>query len=140
MTVTEGNDLLESWAAWHTERERALREPHGWLSLAGLHWLTSAPAAYPDLPGRWHVADDDSVEITATAADGLEVGGEVIAGTTRVEPRDGEPGVIVTAGARRVEVIRRTDSYALRVRDPEAITLTAFEDKSKRKKERKDIR
>jgi len=35
--------------------------------------------------------------------------------------------VLVTVGERRVEVIRRTDSYALRVRDPQAITRTAFD-------------
>jgi uncharacterized protein (DUF1684 family) len=126
MTIAESTELVENWTAWHAERETLLREPHGWLSLVGLHWLTTTPDTYPDLPGSWHITDDHGVEITATAADRLEVDGVVIVGTTRIEPRDGLPGVLVTAGTRRVEVIRRTDSYALRVRDPHAITLTAF--------------
>lgn len=126
MTTTESAELIEDWTVWHTERERVLREPHGWLSLVGLHWLTDTPDTYPGLPGSWHVTADHGVEITATEADGLQVGGAVITGTTRIEPRDGLPGVLVSVGGRRVEVIRRTDSYALRVRDPEAITLTAF--------------
>lgn len=126
MTTTENVDLVERWTAWHTERERELAEPHGWLSLTGLHWLTTAAAGYPGLPGSWRATDDHGVEITADAEDGLEVDGEAVDGIVRIEPRDGLPGVLVSAGPRRVEVIRRTDSYALRVRDPEAVTLTAF--------------
>jgi uncharacterized protein (DUF1684 family) len=126
MTTTESTDLVESWTIWHTERERVLREPHGWLSLTGLHWLTTTAASYPGLPGSWRITADHGVEITATAADGLEVDGIPIVRATRVEPKDGQPGVLVAAGERRVEVIRRTDSYALRVRDPRAITRTAF--------------
>jgi uncharacterized protein (DUF1684 family) len=134
-TTAQGTDPVETWTAWHTEREALLREPHGWLSLTGLHWLTSTAAAYPDLPGSWRATDDGGVEITTetttetttAAADELEIDGATVDGTVRIEPKDGQPGVLVTVGARRVEVIRRTDSYALRVRDPLAITRTAFD-------------
>jgi uncharacterized protein (DUF1684 family) len=133
-TTAQDADLSETWAAWHTEREALLREPHGWLSLTGLHWLTSTAAAHADLPGSWRATDDGGVEITTetttettTAADKLEIDGVTVDGTVRIEPKDGQPGVLVTVGARRVEVIRRTDSYALRVRDPQAITRTAFD-------------
>jgi hypothetical protein len=125
MTTTERADLVEDWTAWHAERESGLREPHGWLSLTALHWLTTNPAACLDLPGLWSITDG-GVEITATTGDGLEVEGVAVDGTVRIEPKDGQPGVLVAAGARRVEVVRRTDDYALRVRDPRAITLTAF--------------
>ncbi|HEY1968502.1 MAG TPA: DUF1684 domain-containing protein [Pseudonocardia sp.] len=126
MTTAESTDLVESWTAWHTERTTLLTEPHGWLSLVGLHWLTNEPDTYPDLPGSWRHTDDHKVEVTTTDADLLELDGAPIVGTARIEPVDGQPGVLVTAGRRRIEVIRRTDSYALRVRDPQAITLTAF--------------
>jgi len=126
MTTTENTELAESWTAWHTEREELLRAPHGWLSLTGLHWLTGEPSANPDLPGLWRATGDGGVELTAAAADGVRVAGGTVDGTVRLEPTDGLPGVLVTVGERRVEVIRRTDSYALRVRDPRAITLTEF--------------
>jgi uncharacterized protein (DUF1684 family) len=122
MTTTENTDLTSAWTSWHAERESVLREPHGWLSLTALQWLTSAPAGYPDLPGSWRSTEDGGVEITAAPGDKLEVDGATVDGTVRVEPQDGQPGVLVTVGERRVEVIRRTDSYALRVRDPEAPT------------------
>ena len=127
MTTTENTELTQAWTSWHAEREAVLREPHGWLSLTALHWLTSAPAGYPDLPGSWRGTDDGGVEITAAPGDELEVDGVTVDGTVRIEPKDGQPGVLVTVGEQRVEVIRRTDSYALRVRDPRAITRTAFD-------------
>jgi hypothetical protein len=41
-----------------------------------------------------------------------------VTGTVRLEPVDGQPGVLVEVGERRVEVIHCTDDHALRVRDP----------------------
>ncbi|GAA4782457.1 DUF1684 domain-containing protein [Actinomycetospora chlora] len=118
-------DLAQEWRAWHAEREDTLREPHGWLSLTGLHWLDGEPRAYQDLPGTWR-ASEGGAEITATAAHGVSVDGVAVDGTTRVEPVDGKPGVLVAVGDRRVEVIRREEHLALRVRDPEAATRQRF--------------
>ena len=128
MTATVGaadTDLAGEWAAWHAEREDVLRAPHGWLSLTGLHWLVGEPRSYQDLPGTWR-ARDGGADITAEAADGVVVDGAVVDGTARVEPVDGKPGVLVTVGERRVEVIRREEHVALRVRDPQAPTLQRF--------------
>lgn len=123
MTAVE-EDLATSWAAWHAEREETLRAPHGWLSLTALYWLDGADDAartYPELPGTWR-AVDGGVEISASATDGVSVDGAPVDGTTRVEPVDGKPGVLVAVGERRVEVIRREEHLALRVRDPQAPT------------------
>jgi uncharacterized protein len=122
-------DLATSWAAWHAEREDELRAPHGWLSLTTLRWLTPEPSAVDDLPGLWS-ATPDGVVITAAAADGLAVRTvrepRRIDGTVTLHPVDGLPGTMVEVGDRVVEVVRRTDSHALRVRDPLAVTRTAF--------------
>jgi uncharacterized protein (DUF1684 family) len=123
MTTTEDR-LPADWTAWHDEREEQLRAPHGWLSLTALHWLDGTPTEFPDLPGRWRATGDGGVELTAEGA--LAVDGVPVHGTERLEPVDGKPGVLVEVGERRVEVIRRTDSYALRVRDPQAPTRTTF--------------
>ncbi|WP_312858405.1 DUF1684 domain-containing protein [Pseudonocardia pini] len=118
--------LQQDWATWHAEREEELRRPHGWLSLTALEWITEEPQAFDGVPGTWRATGDGVVELTAAAAAGLAVDGEPVDGTVRLEPRDGLPGVLVTAGERRIEIARRTDSYALRVRDPEAATRTRF--------------
>ncbi len=122
-------DLQSAWDAWHADREETLRAPHGWLSLTALHWLTPDPAAIEGLPGRWS-ATPDGVVITAAAADGLYVRGvqepRRVDGTVTLHPVDGLPGSLVEVGEKLVEIARRTDSHALRVRDPQAPTRTGF--------------
>jgi uncharacterized protein len=134
------SDLHTSWDAWHAEREVELRAPHGWLSLTALHWLTPEPSAVAGLPGLWS-ATPDGVVVTAAAADGLVVRAvrepRRIDGTVTLHPVDGLPGTMIEVDdkvAERplagpsivVEVVRRTDTHALRVRDPQAVTRTAF--------------
>jgi uncharacterized protein len=123
MTTLESS-LQQEWAAWHREREEQLRTPHGWLSLTALHWLDDTARGYDGIPGTWRATGDGGVELTADGDAALD--GAPVSGTVRLEPVDGQPGVLVEIGDRRVEVIRRTDTYALRIRDPEAITRTAF--------------
>jgi uncharacterized protein len=128
MTVTDDRASLQAdWQAWHDEREETLREPHGWLALTALEWLDPTPRTIADLPGTWSAPGDGSVAITASADDGVVVDGETVDGTRSVRPVDGAPGVLVTVGERVVELARRTDSYALRIRDPHAPTRAAFD-------------
>jgi uncharacterized protein (DUF1684 family) len=116
--------LQQEWEAWHRDREEQLRTPHGWLSLTALHWLDSDARSFDGIPGIWRATGDGGVELTADGDAALD--GTPVTGTVRLEPVDGQPGILVEIGERRVEVIRRTYSYALRVRDPEAVTRTAF--------------
>lgn len=111
MTTTL-NTFETSWNQWHTEREGYYSDPLGWVSLTGLYWLTEEFEDIADLPGRWR-ADEDFVYI-----DGLSV--------TKIEPVEGAPGILVEDGDRRIEVIRRTGSVALRVHDPKSPHLETF--------------
>ncbi|HTQ16561.1 DUF1684 domain-containing protein [Mycobacterium sp.] len=102
-----------AWNRWHQERERYFGDPLGWVSLTGLYWLTDEFDSVADLPGRWR-ADADAVYV------------EGIEGTDRLEPVEGAPGVLVDVGDRRIEVIRRTGSAALRVHDPKSPHLRTY--------------
>lgn len=118
-TVTTIGDTAEAtfaaaWNDWHGERERYYGDPLGWVSLTGLYWLTDEFETVADLPGRWR-ADADAVYI------------EGIVGTERLEPVEGAPGLLIEDGERRIEVIRRTGSVALRVHDPKSPHLQAFQ-------------
>jgi uncharacterized protein (DUF1684 family) len=116
MTVTEdtAHSTFEAdWNAWHHDRERYYGDPLGWVSLTGLYWLTDEFETVADLPGRWR-ADSDAVTV------------EGIDGTERLEPVEGAPGLLVTDGERRIEVIRRTGAVALRVHDPMSPHLDAY--------------
>ncbi|MEU0505923.1 DUF1684 domain-containing protein [Nocardia sp. NPDC005998] len=125
--TTSITSLFETeWAHWHTAREDQLRDPHGFLSLTGLHWLTDQPEHLPDVPGTWWVTDD-KVFITAQPADRLEFDGSGIAGVQIVAPTEGAPGLSVLHENRVLEVIRRTGRHAVRVHDPAAPTLLSFE-------------
>jgi len=101
--------LAAEWAAWHAEREDALREPHGWLSITALHWLDRTPRSYPGVPGRW--STDGTSARVGTAEHTLAEAGSVLL--------DGEGGT-------KVEVVLRTGRYGLRVRDPRAPALRDF--------------
>jgi uncharacterized protein (DUF1684 family) len=103
----------QAWNEWHTDRERYYGGPLGWVSITGLHWLTEEFETVADLPGRWR-ADADAAYI-----DGID-------GTERLEPAEGAPGLLVEDGDRRIEVIRRTGSVALRVHDPKSPHLEHY--------------
>jgi uncharacterized protein len=110
---TAGVTFEAAWNEWHGERERYYGDPLGWVSLTGLYWLTDEFETVADLPGRWR-ADADATYVQG------------IAGTERLEPAEGAPGLLVEAGDRRIEVIRRTGSVALRVHDPKSPHLEAY--------------
>lgn len=84
------------------------------MSLTGLYWLTDEFEAVADLPGQWR-ADADAVYVQ-----GLD-------GTEKLEPVEGAPGLLVDIGERRIEVIRRTGSAALRVHDPNSPHLRTYQ-------------
>jgi uncharacterized protein len=102
-----------SWNDWHVERERYYGDSLGWVSLTGLYWLAEHFETVADLPGRWR-ADKDAVYV------------EGVDGTERLEPIEGAPGLLLADGDRRIEVIRRTGSVALRVHDPRSPHLHAY--------------
>jgi hypothetical protein len=102
-----------AWNEWHREREGYYADPLGWVSLTGLYWLSIEFGTVADLPGRWR-ADANTVYV------------EGIDGTERLEPVEGAPGLLVEAGDRRIEVIRRTGSVALRVHDPKSPHLKTY--------------
>ena len=55
MTVqdTERTAFTDQWEEWHTAREAALADPHGFLAVTGLYWLDDQPTRFPDAPGAW---------------------------------------------------------------------------------------
>jgi uncharacterized protein (DUF1684 family) len=110
---TAAETFEAAWNQWHRERERSYADPLGWVSLTGLYWLTDEFETVADLPGRWR-GDADAVYV------------QRIDGTDRLEPVEGAPGLLVEAGDRRIEVIRRTGSAALRIHDPKSPHLQAY--------------
>lgn len=131
------------WNAWHEARIRVLIAPEGWLSLAGLVWLSDGEWTIGRNPGG---RDDRRIELVHAPADGC--GTFVVAGD-RVRFRPG-PGAAATAdgapisgeitlvpdsagtptavrfGPIAVTLVKRNGQLALRIRDRESETLTRF--------------
>ncbi|GEA89232.1 DUF1684 domain-containing protein [Cellulomonas cellasea] len=132
-----------AWTRWRAERERALAEPHGWLTPVALRWLASRPSAVEGVPGTWWTDPAGHVHLLAQRADGLvltgaadaldgtadfavqEGGSQVVArfrpaGRAADDPR-GEPAEVA------VELVRRTGRDALRLRDAWAPARLGFD-------------
>lgn len=132
-----------AWTRWRAERERALAEPHGWLTPVALRWLASRPSTVDGVPGTWWTDAAGHVHLTAAPSDGLVL-------TGAAEPLDGSADFAVTEGGSQVvarfrpagrtaddprgepvevavELVRRTGRDALRLRDPWAPARLGFD-------------
>lgn len=125
MTATMDATLIDDWLRWRMERERELREPYGWLSLGGLHWLDLQPREYAGIPGAWR-ADRQGVYVTAAGHEGLCVDGRLVDGTHQLSLHEAGRAMFAECGRVRLELLRRVDRYALRLRDPDAPALAEF--------------
>jgi uncharacterized protein (DUF1684 family) len=123
MTTVES--LQTEWDQWHARREAALSEPHGWLSLTGLHWLDDRPHRFPGVPGEWH-SDGRSAHVSATADEGLVVDGQVLDGSDSVVVAEQDSTIFATYRDVHLEVALRSGRYVLRPRDPQAPTRQSF--------------
>jgi uncharacterized protein (DUF1684 family) len=126
--------VIDWWAA----RDERLRDPDGWLTLVGLHWLAPGENRFGADPDNHVVLHGDGVPQHAGslwAEDGVVrlvagspavgAGGEAVAEAQLADDLDGEPTVI-DLGSLRMYVIRRGERLGLRVRDRASPALTAF--------------
>jgi len=136
---TYADSLLD----WRTAREDRLRGPMGWLSVAGLFWLSDGENTFGSggenaivLPGGsaparagafWLdvAAADESAPRAAVVRVRAEPGVEMRVGDSLVTERallsdaDGAPDAL-SLGRLQLTVIKRGDRYAIRMRDPES--------------------
>lgn len=124
MTTAE-DTLVGEWTRWHDQREQVLREPHGWLSLTALHWLSERPQRFDGVPGLWSTSDQVA-RVSATTQEHLVVDGRPLDGTAEVIVEEAASSLFAGFGEVRVEVILRTGRYGIRVRDPRAPARVSF--------------
>jgi len=131
------NNYFQEITDWQTARDRELRDPNGWLTLAGLFWLETGRNTFGADPANALVFPDKAAsrlgELVVTDA-GVRV--EIALGVTVTS--DGQPithleldgdgmdGPVLAYGSLRWFVIRRDERWALRLRDVEHPALAAF--------------
>ena len=78
------NDLdaatfADEWKAWHDGHEQRRSRPLGFLAITGMHWLTSSPERFGDVPGAWS-SDVDGIHVDLGTDEELIRDGNVLRG------------------------------------------------------------
>lgn len=119
----------ERYAVFRERRALAAVQPQGPLALVNTQWVGEEQTIW-GVPGTWAPAPDGvrGLHVTATAADGIYVDGQLVDGTVIVRGKDDEsPSSIRFDDHTTGFVIAGEDgSYALRVWDAESEAIARF--------------
>ncbi|MBO3749546.1 DUF1684 domain-containing protein [Streptosporangiaceae bacterium NEAU-GS5] len=109
--------FVRAWQDWHQRQEATLADPHGFLAITGLHWLTAEPQRLPGAPGQWSTGDD-GVVVALDAEEELVVDGTPVRGrhVFGVIPERGD--VKAVWGDAVIEVAKRGGHDIVRPRHP----------------------
>jgi uncharacterized protein len=123
MALTAASNYPSEIAQWRQQREASLKAEGGWLSLTGLFWLHEGSNPFGKDP-----ANEIALEDGAAHAGVLELRNGAVTvkrdGTTRdIKPDSAD---VVKAGRLNLFVIKRSDKYGIRVKDPESPARRGF--------------
>jgi hypothetical protein len=132
-------DYAGTMAELRAEREEQLRSPDGWLTLAGLFWLSPGENRFGSDPENsitlsaegvpaWagtFVYDGETVTLKTAPDAEIRLNDEPVQRRRLRDDGDEEPDVL-TLGRLSLYVIERGDRHAVRVKDPESIRLAEF--------------
>lgn len=118
-------DFAADWEQWHREHEARRADPHGFLAVTGLHWLSGEPTRFDGIPGVWSTGTAGPV---VELADGetLTVDGETVTGTHGFGVIAERGGTTVAFDEGVIEVARRGGHDILRPRRPDHPFLAAY--------------
>jgi len=71
--------FAEQWQKWHAEHEKKLADPHGFLAITSLNWLSPGPARFGDAPGAWS-STDAGVSVQLADGEQLTLDGTAVRG------------------------------------------------------------
>lgn len=116
-------------ATYRTRREQSVVTPQGNLALINTQWVDSPQPVY-GVPGLWSPLPrgQSGLLVTASAADGIRVDGDVVDGEVIVAGKDSAtPGSVVFTDTVTGFVIASEDgNYALRVWDAQSEGIRNF--------------
>jgi uncharacterized protein (DUF1684 family) len=116
-------------AVYRERRELAVVQPKGNLALVNTQWVDSEQTIY-GVPGVWAPLPkgESGLRVTAVAADGIRVNGELVDGSATVAGKDSEaPGEVAFSDTVSGFVIAsESGNYALRVWDAQSEGIRDF--------------
>lgn len=131
---------LEELEKSRADREERLRDPNGWLTLAGLFWLEQGPNEFgrdeantvvlaaegvPVVAGQL-VLEGETTTLNAAITAGVTLDGESVSQRVLNDDQSEDGPDVLTLSRLRFYVIRRGDRFGVRVKDPEHPALKAF--------------
>jgi uncharacterized protein len=124
-TLATTDDFAAAWQSWHRQQEARLSDPHGFLSITNLHWLTEEPQRFADAPGAW-ATGSEGVTVDLDEGEELVVEGEAVHGRHAFGVIPERGGVNAVAGDAVIEVAKRGGYDIVRPRHPENPLRVAF--------------
>lgn len=115
----------QEWDQWHAAHEKRRADPHGFLAITGLHWLTETPQRFDGAPGEWSTGPS-GVTVTLAEGESLTLSDQVITGTHTFEPIAERADVTVGFQDARIEIAKRGGYDVVRPRHPSSPVLTAY--------------
>lgn len=109
--------FAEQWQQWHAEHERRLADPHGFLAVTSLNWLSAEPARFDDAPGAW---SSTAAGVTVQLAEGeqLAIDGAIIQGSYSFGIIAERDSLFAGFGDAVIEVAKRCGYDIVRPRHP----------------------
>ena len=124
-TSADIEHFADEWQAWHRQQEGRLADPHGFLAITNLHWLTDQPQRFANAPGAW-TSTADGVTVVLDDGDELVIEGKSVRGEHRYGVLAERGGVNAAWGDAVIEVAKRGGNDILRPRHPNTPLRTAF--------------
>lgn len=115
--VRQDAAFAAGWQEWRDRREARLADPHGFLAITSLRWLTQVPQRFPDVPGQWS-GRPESVVVTLAPGESLTLGAHRRTGRVIIGPVD-RSGVLAAFDDSVVEIAERFGAVILRPRHPD---------------------
>jgi len=129
----KNEDFDKEEMKWREERDKSMRSPTSWLTIAGLFWLDEGENTFgtdetnklvlpsgstPSFCGKF-ILGDGTVKVMAAEGAGIKIKGEGIDEKILTSDNQGNPDVLELNDL-RMWVIKRGRRYAIRMRDPNA--------------------
>ncbi|MEU1589632.1 DUF1684 domain-containing protein [Micromonospora sp. NPDC005710] len=110
--------FTEDWQEWHHRHEEARADRHGFLAVAGLHWLTGEPQRFPGVPGQWSTGKEGPA-VTLADDEEIVVEGRSVRERHQFGAIAERAGITVGIVGGVLEVARRGGHDILRPRRPD---------------------
>jgi uncharacterized protein (DUF1684 family) len=117
--------FTHDWQEWHSGQEARIGDPHGFLAITDLHWLSDRPQRFADAPGVWST-DADGITVVLDAGEELVVDGTAVRGEHRFGVLPERASVSAVWGDAVIEVAKRGGHDIVRPRHPDNPLRTAF--------------